>query len=82
MVSVDEIMSRVRDKDPEQLEFHQAVQGGVKTVKPVLESNPGYRRLAVLERIVEPNRVILFRVPWMDDGGQVQVNRGYRVQMK
>jgi len=81
IVSVDKIMSRVREKDPEQLEFHQAVQGGVKTVRPVLDRNPGYRRLAVFERIVEPERVILFRVPWMDDGGQVQVNRGYRVRM-
>jgi glutamate dehydrogenase (NADP+) len=81
MSSVDEIMSRVQERDPEQYEFHQAVQGVFETIRPVLERNPGYRRLAVLERILEPERVVLFRVPWMDDGGQVQVNRGYRVQM-
>jgi glutamate dehydrogenase (NADP+) len=71
----------VQDRDPEQHEFHQAVRGVLDTVRPVLECNPGYRRLAVLERITEPERVILFRVPWMNDDGQVQVNRGYRVQM-
>jgi glutamate dehydrogenase (NADP+) len=81
MLFVDKIMSWVRDKDPEQHEFHQAVQGVLDTIGPVLERNPGYCRLAVVERIIEPERVISFRVPWMDDGGQVQVNRGYRVQM-
>jgi len=78
---VDEILSWVQDRDPEQHEFHQAVRGVLDTVRPVLERNPGYRRLAVLERIMEPERVILFRVPWMNDDGQAQVNRGYRVQM-
>ncbi len=81
MASVDEIMTWVQGKDPEQREFHQAVLGVLATVGPALERDPGYRRLAVLERIMEPERVILFRVPWMDDDGQVQVNRGYRVQM-
>ena len=81
MSSVDEILSRVQERDPEEHEFHQAVQGVLDTIGPVLERNPGYRRLAVLDRILEPERVVLFRVPWMDDLGQVQVNRGYRVQM-
>jgi glutamate dehydrogenase (NADP+) len=71
----------VQNRDPEQHEFHQAVRGVLDTVRPVLERHPGYRRLAVLERITEPERVILFRVPWMNDGGQARVNRGYRVQM-
>lgn len=78
---MDEILSWMQDRDPEQHEFHQAVLGVLDSVRPVLERNPGYRRLAVLERILEPERVVLFRVPWMNDGGQVQVNRGYRVQM-
>ncbi len=75
------ILSRIRDRDPEQKEFLQAVQEVMETVKPVLERNPEYRKQAVLERITEPERVIMFRVPWMDDQGQVHVNRGFRVQM-
>jgi len=78
---VEIILSRIRDRDPEQKEFLQAVQEVMETVKPVLERNPEYRKQAVLERITEPERVILFRVPWMDDQGQVHVNRGFRVQM-
>ena len=78
---MDEILSWVQDRDPEQHEFHQAVRGVLDTVRPVLERHPEYRRLAVLERITEPERVILFRVPWMNDSGQARVNRGYRVQM-
>ncbi|MDO9041861.1 MAG: NADP-specific glutamate dehydrogenase [Desulfocapsaceae bacterium] len=81
MASVDEIMNWVQGRDPEQREFHQAVLGVLATVGPALERDPGYRRLALLERIMEPERIILFRVVWMDDEGQVQVNRGYRVQM-
>ncbi len=75
------ILARIRERDPEQKEFLQAVQEVMETVKPVLERNPEYRKQAVLERITEPERVILFRVPWMDDQGQVHVNRGFRVQM-
>lgn len=78
---MDEIMSLVKQKDPEQREFHQAVQEVVETVKPVLDRNMEYRQQAVLKRITEPERVIMFRVPWLDDDGQVQVNRGFRVEM-
>lgn len=78
---MDEIMSLVKQKDPEQREFHQAVQEVVETVKPVLDRNMEYRQQAVLKRITEPERVIMFRVPWQDDEGQVQVNRGFRVEM-
>ena len=74
-------MNWVQDRDPEQHEFHQAVFGVLDTIRPVLEHHPEYHRLAVFERIMEPERVISFRVPWMNDDGQVQVNRGYRVQM-
>ncbi|WP_419175521.1 NADP-specific glutamate dehydrogenase [Desulfosediminicola sp.] len=78
---MDEIMSLVKGRDPEQREFHQAVQEVVETVKPVLDRNAAYRQQGVLERVTEPERVIMFRVPWQDDDGQVQVNRGFRVQM-
>ncbi len=78
---MDQIMSQIIEKDPEQREFHQAVQEVVDSVLPVLERNLEYRQQAVLKRITEPERVLLFRVPWMDDDGQVQVNRGYRIEM-
>ncbi len=78
---MDEIISLIKNKDPEQREFHQAVEEVVETVKPVLERNPEYRQHAVLSRITEPERVIMFRVPWMDDDAQVHVNRGFRVEM-
>ena len=81
MAPVNEIMNWVQERDPEQHEFHQAVSGVLDTVGPLLKRNPGYRPLAILKRIVEPERAILFRVAWMDDDGVVQVNRGYRVQM-
>lgn len=71
----------VFDRDPHEREFHQAVSEVLESIRPVLDKNPHYRREAVLERIVEPERVILFRVPWVDDQGQVKVNRGYRIQM-
>jgi glutamate dehydrogenase (NADP+) len=78
---MDDFTKRVMEKDPGEKEFHQAVKEVLVSVKPVLDRNPEYRRAAVLERIVEPERVILFRVPWMDDEGQVYVNRGFRVEM-
>ncbi len=78
---MEEIISRILDRDPEQKEFHQAVHEVLETVRPVLDRNPEYRQQAVLERICEPERVIMFRVPWMDDQGQVHVNRGFRVEM-
>jgi len=78
---MDDFIRQVKEKNPGEKEFHQAVEEVLESVKPVLERNPEYRRAAVLERIVEPERVILFRVPWMDDEGQVHVNRGYRVEM-
>jgi len=78
---VDAIISRIIDRDPDQKEFHQALHEVLASVKPVLDRNFEYRQLAVLERIAEPERVIMFRVPWMDDDGQVHVNRGFRVGM-
>jgi glutamate dehydrogenase (NADP+) len=76
-----DILKLIKDRDPGEKEFHQAVEEVIETVLPVLDRNPQYRKEAVLERIVEPERVIIFRVPWMDDQGQVHVNRGFRIQM-
>jgi len=74
-------MDVVTSKDPYEKEFHQAVHEVVESVKPVLDTNPEYRHAGIMERIVEPERVIQFRVPWVDDQGKVQVNRGFRIQM-
>ncbi|MDA8139395.1 MAG: NADP-specific glutamate dehydrogenase [Desulfobacteraceae bacterium] len=78
---MQEIMEKIKAKDPGEKEFHQAVGEVVTTVKPVLDAHPEYRFQKVLERLVEPERVIIFRVPWMDDRGEPQVNRGFRIEM-
>ena len=78
---VDEVLQRVIAQNPAQPEFHQAVQEVLETLAPVIEKNEElYRREALLERLTTPERVIMFRVPWVDDKGQVHVNNGYRVQ--
>jgi glutamate dehydrogenase (NADP+) len=74
-------MDIVTGRDPFEKEFHQAVTEVVESVKPVLDNNPEYRHAGIMERIIEPERVIQFRVPWVDDQGKVQVNRGFRIQM-
>ncbi len=74
-------MELIKARDPGEKEFHQALQEVIETVQPVMDRNPQYRQDAVLERIIEPERVIMFRVPWMDDQGQVHVNRGFRIEM-
>ncbi|AOY58808.1 MULTISPECIES: NADP-specific glutamate dehydrogenase [Desulfococcus] len=78
---MNDILTLIKEKDPGQKEFHQAVQEVMETIRPVLDRNPEYRQAAILERIVEPERTIMFRVPWMDDQGQVRVNRGFRIEM-
>jgi len=78
---MSDILQLVKARDPGEKEFYQAVQEVMETVKPVLDRHPEYRETGVLERIIEPERVILFRVSWMDDQGQVNVNRGFRIQM-
>ncbi len=75
------ILQLVKDKDPGEREFHQAVEEFLESVQPVLERTPEYGKTKILERLVEPERVILFRVPWVDDQGRIQVNRGFRVEM-
>lgn len=78
---VDEVLASVIEKNPSQPEFHQAVKEVLESLRPVIDANEEkYRKEALLERLVEPDRQILFRVPWVDDKGQVQVNRGFRVQ--
>ena len=81
MSYVDEVIESVVKKNPGEPEFHQAVKEVLDSLKLVIEANEEkYRREAILERLVEPDRIITFRVPWVDDKGQAQVNRGYRVQ--
>ncbi|MCF6248507.1 MAG: NADP-specific glutamate dehydrogenase [Desulfobacula sp.] len=75
------IMDIVKARDPFEKEFHQAVTEVVDSVKPVLDKNAEYRHAGILERVIEPERVIQFRIPWVDDQGRVQVNRGFRIQM-
>ena len=81
MSYVDEVIELVEKKNPGEQEFHQAVKEVLESLKPVVEANEEkYRKEALLERLVEPERVIMFRVPWVDDNGNVQVNKGFRVQ--
>jgi glutamate dehydrogenase (NADP+) len=74
-------MENVIAKNPAEKEFHQAVEEVVESIWPVLEKRPEYRKGKILERSVEPERVLMFRVPWVDDKGEVQVNRGFRIEM-
>ena len=78
---VDSIMALVKAKNPAEPEFHQAVQEVVESLGLVIEKHPEYRAAKIMERLVEPERVIMFRVPWLDDQGDVQVNRGLRIEM-
>ncbi len=81
MSYVDEVLERVIAKNPAEPEFHQAVKEVLESLRPVIEANEAkYRKEALLERLTEPDRQFKFRVPWVDDKGQVQVNTGYRVQ--
>jgi glutamate dehydrogenase/leucine dehydrogenase len=80
-VKVNDFMAKVIAKNPGETEFHQAVKEVVESIMPVIEENPKYKHGKILERITEPERVILFRVPWLDDNGEIQVNKGYRIEM-
>ena len=77
---LNELMARVEKRNPNEPEFHQTVKEVLESIEPVLESNPEYITSGVIERMVEPERIIKFRVPWVDDKGNVQVNRGFRIQ--
>jgi glutamate dehydrogenase (NADP+) len=76
-----DILEAIKARDPHEREFHQAVIEVLESVKPVLDQNPQYRQAAVLDRIVEPERIVTFRIPWLDDEGRVIVNRGFCVEM-
>jgi glutamate dehydrogenase (NADP+) len=78
---VTSLMAEVKAKNPAEPEFHQAVQEVAESLALVLDRHPEYKHAKILERIIEPERVILFRVPWVDDQGQVRVNRGFRIEM-
>ena len=78
---VKELLADVKATNPAEPEFHQAVEEVFDSLALVLEKHPEYRKAKILERIVEPERVIMFRVPWLDDNGDVQVNRGFRIEM-
>lgn len=80
MSYVDSVIEQVKAKNANEPEFIQAVTEVLTSLKPVIDANPEYEKAGLLERIVEPERVIMFRVPWVDDSGKVQVNRGFRVQ--
>ena len=78
---IEEFMARVVEKNPGEIEFHQAVREVAESVAPLIEKNPKYEKARILERMVEPERLVMFRVPWTDDDGQIHINRGYRIEM-
>ncbi|MEW5816584.1 MAG: NADP-specific glutamate dehydrogenase, partial [Spirochaetota bacterium] len=80
MSYVEELVDMVKKRNPSEYEFHQAVQEVLESLEPVIERHPEYREAKILERIVEPERVIMFRIPWIDDKGEFQINRGFRIQ--
>ena len=78
---VNEVIAQTVARNPAEPEFHQAVKEVLESLAPVFDRRPEYRSARILERMVEPERVIMFRVPWLDDHGRVQVNRGFRIEM-
>ncbi len=80
-VKINDFMAKIIAKNPGETEFHQAVQEVAESLLPFIEENPRYKHAKILERITEPERVIMFRVPWIDDKGDIQINRGYRIEM-
>ena len=79
MSDINEFMNQVIARNPGEKEFHQAVREVLESVWSVYIQNPRYREAKILERMTEPERVIIFRVPWVDDRGEVQINKGYRI---
>ncbi len=80
MSYVENVLARIKEQNPNEPEFHQAATEVLHSLEAAIEANPKYEKAGLLERLVEPERVIMFRVPWVDDQGKVQVNKGYRVQ--
>ena len=77
---IESVLATVKKRNPGEAEFYQAVSEVLDTLRPVLEAHPEYQKAGLIERLVEPEKIIKFRVPWVDDSGKVQVNRGYRIQ--
>ena len=80
-IKLESFMKNVQERNPHEVEFLQAVQDVSESLLPFIEKNPRYQKNKILERIIEPERMIMFRVPWMRDNGEIEINRGYRVQM-
>ncbi len=80
MSYVESVLARIKEQNPNEPEFHQAATEVLRSLEAAIEANPQYEKAGLLERLVEPERVVMFRVPWVDDKGNVQVNKGYRVQ--
>lgn len=80
-LKVSDFMAKIIAKNPGETEFHQAVQEVIESLLPFIEENPKYNHAKILQRITEPERVVMFRVPWVDDKGEIQVNRGFRIEM-
>ena len=80
MSVIAEVIEKVKRQDPDQVEFHQAVEEVMETLEPTVKKHPEFVKAKIYERLVEPDRTLMFRVPWLDDKGNVQVNRGFRVQ--
>src|SRR5512135_2168637 len=78
---VQQFMAMIKAKNPGENEFHQAVQEVAESLIPFIEENPKYKYAKILERLAEPERTIIFRVPWLDDKGDIQINRGFRIEM-
>jgi glutamate dehydrogenase (NADP+) len=79
--NVEKFMANIVAKNPGEPEFHQAVEEVAESLLPFIEENPKYKHARILERMAEPERIIIFRVPWVDDKGNIQINRGYRIEM-
>lgn len=77
---IQRVIKNLRTKNADETEFLEVAEEVLKSLQPVIDKHPEYEKLALLERFTEPERVIIFRVPWEDDNGQIHVNRGYRVQ--
>jgi len=78
---LEEFMAKVIAKNPAEVEYHQAVREVAESLIPYVEENPKYKTAKILERMAEPERVLLFRIPWIDDKGEIQINRGFRIEM-
>jgi len=80
-IRIEQFMARIKARNPGEPEFHQAVMEVAESLIPFIEEHPKYKYARILDRIAEPERVIIFRVPWINDKGEIEINRGYRIEM-